>query len=248
MENYPKYKDEALYKMECFSALKNNLQFVRDMQSIKSILITSTKDGEGKTTIALSLGIAFAKEGSKTLIIDANTYNPSIKALLGLNSSPHVMHFLKADKNTEIFVQETPTINLYMLSFEAFKDKHLQMSWLQEIFSTLTNNFDYIIIDSPSSAHLSVVQVLSQISDGCLMVMKPGQVDMSDAKRFKEQLIRLNANIIGAILNKNIDLTNTEEYVLRSRKSLRKRKESKHRKRVWQFHGFRLKEGLTYSK
>lgn len=190
----------ALYNMECFKVIKNNIEFLARKDNIKSILITSTKDDEGKTIVAVNLAAILAKEGNKTLIIDGNYTSPSEKD----------------DNPAETCVNETAVKNLYRLCWEEYVDIQPYTQKLSEMVSSLKQSFDFIIIDSPSSARISDIQNLSQYADSCILVIKAGKTDVSEVAKLINQLTKLNVSIMGAILNENIDQDYIEEYAITS--------------------------------
>lgn len=192
------FHKSTLCKMECFKAMKNNIQFLSKNNNIKSILVTSTNDGEGKTTIAVNLGVTLSKEGKKVLIVDGN-YPPISEDYSSL---------------PETYISETPIKNLYIFSYSKYVDKNFGIERLAEIMRSLKQSYDFIIIDSPSADHISVVQDLSQYADSSILIIKPGQTEIAEAKKLIKQLTKLNVNIMGAILNKNTDLDYSEEYAV----------------------------------
>lgn len=192
------FHKSTLCKMECFKAMKNNIQFLSKNNNIKSILVTSTNDGEGKTTIAVNLGVTLSKEGKKVLIVDGN-YPPISEEYSSL---------------PETYISETPIKNLYIFSYSKYVDKNFGIERLAEIMRSLKQSYDFIIIDSPSADHISVVQDLSQYADSSILIIKPGQTEIAEAKKLIKQLTKLNVNIMGAILNKNTDLNYSEEYAV----------------------------------
>ena len=192
------FHKSTLCKMECFKAMKNNIQFLSKNNNIKSILVTSTNDGEGKTTIAVNLGVTLSKEGKKVLIVDGN-YPPISEDYSSL---------------PETYISETPIKNLYIFSYSKYVDKNFGIERLAEIMRSLKQSYDFIIIDSPSADHISVVQDLSQYADSSILIIKPGQTEIAKAKKLIKQLTKLNVNIMGAILNKNTDLDYSEEYAV----------------------------------
>ena len=192
------FQKSTLCEMECFKAIKNSIQFLAKNNNIKSILVTSTKDGEGKTTIAVNLGVTLSKEGKKILIVDGN-YPPISKEYSSL---------------PETYISETPIKNLYIFSYSKYVDKNFGIERLAETMRDLKQSYDFIIIDSPSAEHISIIQDLSQYADSSILIIKPGETEITEAKKLIKQLAKLNINIMGAILNKNADLNYSEEYAV----------------------------------
>lgn len=206
-----KSQKPALCNMECFKVIKNNIEFLAKKNNMKSILITSTKDGEGKTAVALNLATILAQEGKKVLIIDGSC-SPSSEE--------------KDEASEQSYLNETTIKNLYMLSWEDYIDEHPGTQKLAEMAGKLKESFDFIIIDSPSAARLSAIQDLSRYADSCILVIKAGETDVSEAKKLINQLTKLNVNIMGAILNENTDSDYSEQYMLAGNTKARFRKGS----------------------
>ncbi|QCX33344.1 hypothetical protein FDN13_06270 [Caloramator sp. E03] len=193
---------ERFFELESFKLLKNTLQYSKDLKEKKSFLISSIKEGEGKTTIALNLAVNLSLEGKKTLLMDFNMLHPSISSLFNI-----------AEDEKQLF-EKTQLDNLYVFSISTIKSanrKEILYSRLEEIFDLAYKNFDYIIVDTPSAAHLSYIQDISRFTDGCIFVIKEGLVDMKEFLNTKEILERTSVNIVGTVLNKEINLKYTRE-------------------------------------
>lgn len=118
--------------------------------------------------------------------------NPSISNLFNITKD-----------ESKIFI-ETEISNLYVFSIFYINSDNSN-SKLKEIFDSANKNFDYIIVDMPSSEHISYIQDISHLTEGCIFVIKEGFVDINEFLNTKEILEKSAVNIIGTVLNKEIN-------------------------------------------
>ncbi|SKA93907.1 Capsular polysaccharide biosynthesis protein [Caloramator quimbayensis] len=199
--NCGNFKD-SFFELECFKLLKNSLLLSKDTKEKKSFLITSINEGEGKTTVAANLAINLSRDSKKTLLMDLN---------------PITNNLIKIIEGEDIF-KETEFKNLYVFSPHFLKSDNYENINLEEIFKSAHKNFDYIIADMPSCEHLSFIQDVSRFTDGCIFVIKVGLVDIKEFINTKEILERTDVKIIGTIINKDINIENTKDSKVKSKK------------------------------
>lgn len=210
-----------IFKEECFSILRNNINFIKTEAPSKCIMITSANDGEGKTTLASNLAISFAKGGKRTLLIDGNIYNPILHTMFNLKNDFGLLSIFKNKRATMDCIKTTQFENLNLLTAGLYMEDYMEILMndkLDEAFNYIRKNYEIIIVDTPSMKHLSCVQVLSQYTDGCILTLREGFTDIKDAIKTKDLLFKLNANILGTVLNKNIESREMNDTVLKLNK------------------------------
>jgi capsular exopolysaccharide synthesis family protein len=190
---------------EAYRVLRTNIQFCNFDSKIKTLAITSCNPGEGKTTTAINLSISMAMSGMKILLIDADLRKPAlVKRLGGTNavgltnlisgqaSLQDAINYTDVDGFCYITCGPTPPNPAELLSSERF----------DEIINEAKKHFDMIIIDTPPLGSVIDCAIISSRTDGTLIVIKSKAVDYRSAMRVKEQLEKVNARIIGVVLNK----------------------------------------------
>jgi len=171
---------------------------------LKSVLVTSSMPGEGKSTTALNLATALAEERTRTvLLIDGDLHRGSLNNQLNLN--PHVgfTECLQRRLNPLSAIRRVEPFGWYFLSAGQFSvgspTELLQPQELATFFQKLSSQFDWIVVDSPPVLPLSDAVALRQHLDGTLMVARAGS---TPGKAVEDAIAILGRkHIIGLILN-----------------------------------------------
>ncbi|NJK53231.1 MAG: CpsD/CapB family tyrosine-protein kinase [Leptolyngbyaceae cyanobacterium SU_3_3] len=211
------------------SELYVNLRLAYRDAQIRSVLISSSELGDGKTTVAMRLALSAAAMGQRVLLVDANLRKPELHHLLGLpnergltdvvlsNLNPQegllqisnqifserlAVQYADSDRDT-LFVMPAGTL----VSNPAGLLSSQKMHRLNEYFQTI---FDLVVYDSPSFSEVSDAFLLSQFTDGVLLVVSLNQSDRSKLLRSIGNLNSATIPILGIIANrvkKQIDIT-----------------------------------------
>ncbi len=188
---------------EAFKTLRSNVLFCGT--DIKIILITSTNEGEGKSTVSAAFAKSFADISKRTLLIDADMRKSAIlrrniksQNVLGLSellsgqAEISQIIYNTQDPNFDvIFSGRFPPNPVELLSSPKFKE-------YIEIFSKL---YDYIIIDSPPLGPVIDAAVISAFCDGAILIVSPGKTLYQQALSAKEQISKSGCRILGAVIN-----------------------------------------------
>jgi capsular exopolysaccharide synthesis family protein len=199
---------------EAVRTIRTGLSLSASQGSNKVIQVTSSVPGEGKSTIAMNLALAFAKV-ERVLLVDADMRRPSIARELALDTSgpglPEVLagtaylnksiSFLD-DHNLEILkVGSIPSDPLELLSSKSFS----------KTMKTLRETYDRIIIDSPPMLPLSDSEVISTHVDSIVYIIQFDSTNMSQINGGLKRLGRHLTPIAGVVLNK-VDIKKAESY------------------------------------
>jgi capsular exopolysaccharide synthesis family protein len=190
---------------EVYRVLRNNIEFAYNNSNVKSILVTSTSNGEGKTTVAANLAVTMANSGKKVLLIDCNLNSPSLHKVFKIDNNVGLSTILNNEKYNGEVIAKTSYENLYVLTSginsERFSEL-LMSKRISDFFKIAKEEYDFVIVDTPAVMERSDAQIISQYVEGCLLVIGSGQVNKEEAKKTKELLEKVNAKILGAVLNK----------------------------------------------
>lgn len=183
---------------EAFRAIRNSVMGSPDTGKV--IMLAGTASGEGKTTVAVNLGISLARAGKSVIIVDADTKAPSVSKLLGLpDYTPD-----KDDKRPgEIIDSEELGVSVMNFNTKAFTLWELfNVDNMRELFGRLSEMYDYCIIDTPPAGLTSEPSVIAQAVDSIIMVIRQDKISVP---RILEAMDSLNytggAKIMGCILN-----------------------------------------------
>jgi protein-tyrosine kinase len=211
--------------------LRNDIQFSNRCSNVKSVLITSATEGEGKTTTAANLAISMAKSGKKTLLIDCDINNPGINILFDTANHIGLSTLIKEENYNERAIIESEFQNLYILNTGSDCDNSSEIfgcKKMQQLLKTFNEKYDFVVIDTPAITELCDAQIISQYVDGCILVVGAGDVDLEEVKRAKELLQKVNAKILGVVLNKTSSKEKSKKHTKHHRiKSKRTHQEMK---------------------
>jgi succinoglycan biosynthesis transport protein ExoP len=190
---------------DAFRGLRTNLEFMSVDRPIKKLIITSPEASDGKTTIAINLAIAIAQSEKKVILVDADLRSPSVHRYLGISGNSGLSDvFLDRIKLKDAMVEWDGTPKFMILPAGVTPPNSAELlgsKKMDKILEELTGMADFIVIDgSPGFIVDSIV--LSAKADGVLLVVNMGETRRGSTKAVVEQLKRVDANLIGLVLNR----------------------------------------------
>lgn len=190
---------------ESYRMLRTNIQFTSIDHPLRSILVTSPDPGAGKSTTSVNLAVAFAQEGKKVLLIDADMRNPTQHFYFLKSNRTGLSNALAGQAPLEQCLHDTYIDNLTLLPSGVIPPNPAEMlasNRMNQMLSELKEQFEMIIIDSPPVLAVTDAQILASKSDGVLCVLRAGKVKRQMAQKMLERLNYVGANILGVLLNK----------------------------------------------
>ncbi len=197
---------------ECCRSIRTNLLFMSPDRPLRRLLVTSSGPQEGKTTTAVSLGIAMAQSGNRVLLVDTDMRRPRLHRAFGVPNEVGLSTAVVGEARIEDCVKTTEVPSLWVLPCGPIPPNPAEMlhaARFKEIVASLSERFDRVIFDSPPLAAVADAAVLSTQVDGALLVLKAGRTSRELARRALDALRGVNATMAGAILN-DLDLASRE--------------------------------------
>ncbi|WP_461666681.1 tyrosine-protein kinase domain-containing protein [Gordonia sputi] len=193
---------------EAFRRVRSNLGFVTSGMAQKRILVTSTRDGEGKSTIAFRLASSLAELGKRVLLVDADLRRPVIASRLGLNGSVGLSSCLSSDVSVSDAIQTTSILGVSVLTSGPIPpnpSELLSSARARELFDELGEAFDYVVVDC--APMLPVVDALaaSELVDGVVLVAQAGRTRPRHIVQAINELELAGSSLVGAILNRSTE-------------------------------------------
>ncbi|MGL4772669.1 MAG: CpsD/CapB family tyrosine-protein kinase [Clostridium sp.] len=188
---------------EEYRRIRENIRYYAVDQELKTILVTSCNQSEGKSTIASNLAYAFSENESKTLIIDCDLRKPSMHRKFKLSNTIGLTELLLGEKTAEEVTHKIKE-NLDIITtgeLPPSPSEVVNSEKLEEILEKLKEKYQKIIIDSPPALVISDAQSLSHKVDGTILVFKNGATKKEDAAQVKGLIEGVGGRIIGAVLN-----------------------------------------------
>ena len=188
---------------EQFRTLRSRLYQIRNDQKLKTVLITSSVPGEGKTFVSANLAQSIVRQPDKrALLIDADLRRPRIHAILGAPSSPGLTEYLRGEVDEIGAIQAGPEGDICMIPGGrqvTNPSELLSNGRLKKLLDRLSPVFDWIIFDSPPCLPVADASILAEICDGVLLVVKAGSTPAAVAQRARQEL--QTRNVVGVVLN-----------------------------------------------
>ncbi len=183
----------------------------------RSLLITSSLPGEGKTTTAVNTAISLAQTGANVVIIDADMRRPRLQAIFDLRDRPGLSSILANDysENTmlELVIKDSAT-GLHVLTSGPIPPNPAELlgsEQMRRLIATLQENFDHVVVDSPPVSSFTDGVLISTMVDGVLLVVQGGRSSRHIVNRSRQLLRDVGAKIFGVVLN-NVQLESHEYY------------------------------------
>ena len=189
---------------EAYRTLRTNIQFSESAAKMKSILVTSSGPGEGKTTTVTNLGIILANMGLRTLIVDSDLRRPTLHRAFRLDKQPGLTNLLLGDGTLEMLSHATEIDNLYILTCGTIPPNPSELlgsAKMKTLLNELKNNFQMVLLDSPPVIAVTDAQVLASQTDGVLLLVKSGESQIEAVQRAKSAISQTGGRLLGVVLN-----------------------------------------------
>jgi capsular exopolysaccharide synthesis family protein len=189
---------------EAYRLLRTNLLFSLSSGSPRTVLITSAAPSEGKTTVAANLAIAFAQQGLRVLLIDADMRRGRLHDLFRLSREPGLSQVLAEEITLEAAVRPTPVTGLFMLTTGRLPDTPSELvgaGSMRRLLDQATREYGVVILDSPPVLAAADASVITSIADATIIVVRAGQTDQEEAQATIDQLTAVGGKVVGAVLN-----------------------------------------------
>ena len=190
---------------EAYVTVQTNLSFSTSHGVPRTLAVTSTRPGEGKSTTAYALASALARGGHKVVLVDGDMRSPSVHHLLHLHNERGLSNFLSGENDLASLFQKSGTPNLSVMSAgppPPSAAELLSSDRLDAVLPALKNHFEYVIIDAPPVMGLADAPLLSAHVEGVVFVLESHATKIMPARIAIGRLRSAHANIIGAVLTK----------------------------------------------
>lgn len=201
---------------EVYRSLRTNLQFIIAQQGIKSILLTSAAAGEGKTVTTANLGVVLAQAGQRVILVSADLRRPTLEATFGMFSEAEGLSTWLASSEPEPWatIRDPGVANLRVIPSgppPPNPAELLSSPKMRHLISTLEENCDLVLFDSPPVLAVADASVMGRHTGGAILVVDGNSTPRSAVARAKEELERTGGVLIGAVLN-SVDPSKSPYY------------------------------------
>lgn len=192
-------------RAESFRQLRTNLQFANVGGTAKTVLITSSLPGEGKTTTSINLAIALAQAGQSVCLIDGDLRRPMVGEYLALDRNAGLTTALLGQTDVGDLIQPWGEDKMYVLTSGQIPPNPSELlgsKGMSDLLLRLEEAFDTVIIDAPPLLPVTDAAVLSQHVGGVLLVIGAQKVQRTDLAKSLNALEMVGAKLLGVVLNR----------------------------------------------
>ena len=203
-------KDPKSPVSEVFRTLRTNIQFMNAKGKLKTLLVTSTLPGEGKSWVASNLAVTFAQAGKNVILIDADMRKGRQYTIFGVSPIPGLSNYLSDISGDETidyidYIQETEVENLYIMpagNVPPNPSELLTSMQMVNLLEELKKISDIVIIDGTPCELVTDSVVISRIVDSTIIVTASKQTKKDNLKRVIANIKSVGGNLAGVVLNK----------------------------------------------
>lgn len=198
---------------EMFRTLRTNIQFMNSKNELKTILVTSTMPGEGKSWVSSNLAITFAQSGKRVCLVDADMRKGRLAALFQTDVTPGLSNHLSGIDNKGMtdnvdilkYIRPTEVDNLFLVpagNVPPNPAELLQTDRTIKMIDRLKEIFDVIILDGTPAMLVTDALILSRIVDTTLIVASHKSTKKDDLEKIKKSIENVGGKIAGVVLNR----------------------------------------------
>jgi capsular exopolysaccharide synthesis family protein len=201
-------------RAENYRQLRANLQFANVDQHPRVIAVTSSVPTEGKTTVAINLASTLAEAGFSVCLVDADLRRPTVAKVLGMLSPVGLTSVLIHQIELSEVLQHAGS-SMYVLTSGPTPpnpSEVLASSYVRDVIRSLLDKVDYVVIDTAPLLPVADGSEVAALADGTLLVARHGLTTDNNVKRSVATLHRVDAKLLGVVLNRMPLKRNRNEY------------------------------------
>ncbi len=202
---------------ESYRQLRTSVLLSTAGRAPKTLLITSSLPGEGKTTTAVNTAISLAQTGAAVVIIDADMRRPRLRSIFDLSERKGLSSILSSEMKAEemlSLIAQDETTGLHVMTSGPIPPNPAELigsDQMRKLISELSRAFTHIVIDSPPISSFTDGVLIASMVDGVLLVVHGGKSSRSVVRRSRQLLLDVGAKIFGVVLN-NVSVRSHDYY------------------------------------
>ena len=192
------------HSKEALRKLRTNLRFANVDNPPRTIVVSSSAPGEGKSTVSGNLARVIAKSGQPVVLIDADLRRPVVAAEFGLDSGLGLSQLIAGAVQISDVLQATETPNLFVIpagQIPPNPSELLGSQRMRDIIHELSREY-FVIVDAPPILAVTDAVLVSRHTDGAILVAVPGRSRVEGLSRAIESIRHVNGTVLGVVMNR----------------------------------------------
>ena len=189
---------------EAFRSLRTNLEFAAVDQPLKTILVTSTGAGEGKSTVSVNLALAIAQSGKNVILVDGDLRFPCVHTFFSIPDHPGLSDVLGGQVGLMEAAQLPPEGGIHVIAAGNLAPNPAELlgsKKMEHVLASLQETYDVVVVDGPPFL-VTDAWILSAKVDGVVLVAQPGRTSKHAARGMMDQIKRGRARLLGLVANR----------------------------------------------
>lgn len=189
---------------EQYRTIRTNILFSSVDEEIRTIMVTSSGPGEGKSTTAANLAVVFAQQGKTVLLVDADLRKPTVHYTFNTLNTSGLTSILTNQISLREAIQKSDEGKLYILPSGPIPPNPSELlgsNAMQQFMEEALEEFDVILFDTPPVLAVTDAQILANLCQGSVLVVSSGNTEKDSLVKTKELLSASNGKILGVVLN-----------------------------------------------
>lgn len=190
---------------ESYLSILSSLTFSSPHGVPRTLMVTSSRAAEGKSTTAAALAIVLGRTNKSVLLIDGDMRSPTVHTLWELSNAKGLSNFLAGDDNWEGLIQPSKMPNLVVMPTgpqPPSAAELLSSNRMAHLLGQLQGRFDHVIVDAPPILGLADAPLLAKTVEGCVFVVEAEGVAVRGLRAALGRLQTVQARVIGVVLTK----------------------------------------------
>lgn len=190
---------------EQFRTLRSNITFSAVDRELKTILVTSSLPGDGKSTISANLATLFAQDGKRVLFVDADMRKPTVHFTFSLSNAAGLSSVLTQQRLAGEVIRESEiSSNLHVMTSGPIPPNPAELLGSRSmtvLMNEMAQQYDMIVFDAPPVLSVTDAQIMANKVDGTILVVNTGETEKENIEKAKDLLGNAQARILGAVMN-----------------------------------------------
>jgi len=189
---------------EAYRQLRTNIQFYSLDHPIQTLLVTSPSPQDGKSTTVANLAVTFAETGRDVLAVDCDLRRPTLHRTFGVSNEGGLTALIREERSLTEVMLSTDVPHLRVLPSGPLPPNPSELlgsQRMERVIEALRDAADVVLFDSPPTVSVTDAAILGAKMDGVLLVVSVGKTKRDHVVRAKQLLNRVNAKVLGVVLN-----------------------------------------------